>query len=1144
MECQKCQFNNPKGIKFCGECGSKLEKICPKCNCSNPSNFKFCGKCGAEFKNRKENLPVDDSDSEFHPSVHKQLQEHLSLTDEIPVIYGKIDGERKHVTVLFSDLSGYTALSEKLDPEEVKEIISRIFGEIVQVVTKYEGFIEKFIGDAVMAIFGAKRAYEDDPVRAIRAAREIHNLVESLSPKYEKMIGKPLSMHSGINTGLVVTGEVDMEKGTHGISGDTVNLAARLSSLGKAGEILVGPDTHCQAEGYFNFEDLGPTKVKGKTEAIRVYKVIDLKGQPRKVRRIHGIRANLIGRKVEIAQLEEAIVNLQEGRGTLISVCGDAGTGKSRLIEDFKATLNLEKIQWREGHAYAYAQNIPYSPLIDLLSRAFKIKESDSPERIKEKIESGVEYLDEKKDGVVPFIGSLYSLRYPEAEDVSPEFWKIRLQESVKTILSALVKMMPTVICLEDLQWADPPSIELLRYVLSELRHPLLFLCAHRPTFTLCSSYQLETIGYPHIEILLQDLTSSDAQDMMESLLNTQNIPLELRQFVRKKLGGNPFYLEEVINSLIESKSLIHVDGSWHLGKPISESDISPTIYGVISGRIDRLEKETKRILQQASVIGKSFLYDILSKITDLENRIDAGLRQLEQLDLIRTKLLHPDVEYIFKHALTQEVVYNGVLKKERQAIHERIAMVMEKLFQDRLPEFYEALAYHYSQGISVHMAVDYLMRSGVKSHRRNALEEAHQYYKKAFDLLSNKPDRTEQENKLIIDILIEWGYVYNTRGAYSEQEKLFKANEELAESLNDKEGTGMFYAWMGWVLRSRESLKEAYKYLYKALKLGEELENQKIIGYACAWLSWTCSDMGFLDKAVEFGKRALKMSELFESDHELSRYAWAGMGVAYYFRGESKKAAKVGKYMLDYGQRISDLRFTSMGHNCIGFGRYTAGDFASAIECFKKAIEVIKDTIYSNSAKLLLGMSYLADGQFQEADKKLKEILEDSANYSVEFLGTAARSFAAIILMAKGDLSRGEKTVIDLLQVWLENGSRYRYAALNNTLGKFYLQIFQKTGPKTISFIARNIGFLVKTIPFADKKAESCFNKAIEVSKEIGAKGILGQAYLDLSFLHKAKNRTNQARECIFEAIQLFEKCEADVNLKQAKEALESLEQ
>jgi class 3 adenylate cyclase/tetratricopeptide (TPR) repeat protein len=1114
MKCSKCQLENPPTMKFCGGCGTILVMACTECQFENPPGFKFCGNCGCE----------------------------LEQTVDIAGTVQKTEGERKHATVLFSDLAGYVAMSERLDPEEVKEIMGRIFAEIAQVVEKYEGTVERFFGDEVMVLFGVPKTHEDDPVRAIRVAREIHELVEKLNPQFEERIGQPLAMHIGINTGLLITGEEYIGKGRHGLTGDTVNLASRLTKQAQPGETIVGPNTYRLAQGYFTFELFEPMQIKGKGEALQVAKVLSPREQPSKTYRLAGLQAELIGRKVEMAVLREAIEKLREGKGSIISICGDAGTGKSRLVEEFKTSLDLKKIQWRYGCAYPYAQNITYFPLIDLLNRAFLIEESDSPEIIKKKIESGVEYIGEKKDDIVPFIGSLYSLRYPEAENVSPEFWKTRLQESMKTILSAIVKMMPTVICFEDLQWADLPSIELLRYVLSELRYPVLFLCVHRPTFTLCSSHQIETIGYPHIEIILKDLTASDAQDMMESLLNTQNIPLELRQFIREKLEGNPFYLEEVINSLIESRTLIHVDDTWQLTRSINESDISPTIYGVISGRIDRLEYETKYILQQASVIGKVFLYDILKKITELRSHIDGSLRQLEQLDLIRTRILQPDVEYIFKHALTQEVVYNGLLKKERQAIHERIALVMEKLFQDRLPEFYEALGYHFSQGLSVHKAVDYLMKSGGKSFRRHALEEAHQYYKKAFDLLSNKPNKTEQERKLIIDILLEWGYVYNSRGAFKDLEELLKANEELAESLVEKVGTGMFYAWLGWALRSREKLEEGHQYLHKALTLGEELKNQKIVGYACAWLTWCCADMGFLDKAVEFGKRAIKLSELLESDHELLRYAQAGTGVAYYFRGDSKQADEVGKFMLAYGQKVSDLRFISMGHTCVGCGYYVAGDLTSAIECFKKAIQVIKDTIYSNAGRLLLGMSYIADGQLQKAEKTLEEILTTSEEFSFEFLGTAARSFAAIILMAKGNLSQGEKIVIDLTQVWLQNGSKYRFAAVNHTLGKFYLQIFQRAGPKSLSFLFKNIGFLAKTIPFADRKAEACFNKTIEVSKEIGAKGILGQAYLDLAFLHQAKNRPNQAKECISEAIQLFEKCEAGVYLKRAKEALASL--
>ena len=1134
MKCPKCQSTNVDDAKFCNECGNKLVAACPKCGEVNPPGSNFCNKCGQHLKEQETTPAVDGKP--------KSLSDRLEPQEPLPSLMESV-GERKYVTVLFSDLSGYTAMSENLDPEEVKEIMGRIFGETAQVVARYEGFIDKFIGDAVMVIFGVPKAHEDDPVRAIRAAMEIHDVVKDISPRFEKRIGQPLSMHTGINTGLVVTGEMDVVKGIAGITGDTVNMASRLESLSKAGEILVGPVTYRQTQRYFSFEALEPTVVKGKAEPVQIYKVLSPKEQPGALQLPYGVRADLIGRKVEMALLREAVENLRDGKGTIICISGDAGTGKSRLIEEFKASVRPEKIQWREGHAYAYAQNTPYFPLIDLLNRAFKIEESDSPADIKEKIESSLEYLGEKKDDIVPFIGSLYSLIYPETEDVSPQFWKARLQESIKATLTGLVQIAPTVLCFEDLQWADPSSVELLRYTLSEFKFPALFLCVYRPTFTLFSSHQVESMGYSYSEITLQDLSPSDAQDMMESLLNTQDIPLELRRFIGEKLEGNPFYLEEVINSLIESQTLIQDDGTWRLTGAINEAAISPTIHGVISGRIDRLEKDTKRILQQASVIGRTFLYEILRRITDLETHIDGCLRELEQLDQIRTRSLQPDIEYVFKHTLTQEVVYNGLLKKERQAIHERIALVMEQLFEDRLPEFYEALAYHYAKGVSVHKAVDFLMKSGRKSHNRHALEEAHQYYKRAFDLLSNGRGKTKEDDELIINVLLEWGYVYNSRAAYRELEEILKANEALAESLVEKEGTGMFYAWLGWALRSREKLNEGYAYLNKALALGEELENQKIIGYACAWLAFTCSDMGLLDDAVAFGKRAVDISRLFEPDHELSRYAWVGMGMARYFRGESRKAAEVGEFMLDYGQKISDLRFTTMGYSCEGFGHYVAGDLTSAIECFKRAIQVSQDPIYSNAARLLLGMSLVADGQLQEAEKTLEEILAASKDFNFEFLEMAARSFTGIILMAKGDLSQGEKTVIDTLQVWQRNGSRYRCAQLNNALGKFYLQIVQRDGPKGLSFLVKNVGFLAKTLPFADRKAEERLNEAIRISEEIGAKGILGQAYFDLSLLHKAKKRTDPARECVSKAMQLFEQCKADVYLRQARDVLASLE-
>ncbi len=472
MKCPKCQFENPQDVKFCVHCGNKLETICAKCGSSNSPAFNFCGGCGYDLSKSTEAASPKENE---HDTQISESPPEETIPTRIPA-----EGERKHVTVLFSDLTGYTAMSEKLDPEEVKGITSRIFGEIAKVIDRYEGFVEKYAGDAVMAVFGVPRSHEDDPVRAIKAAIEVHELVERLSPQLEEKVGRPLSMHSGINTGLVVTGEVNLEKGTHGLMGDAVNTAARIMGLAKTGEILVGHETTRQSEGYFDFEKLEPAKLKGKAEPVHVYRMISARKRPFTTRRLSGFKAELIGRKAEMARLQEAFQQLKEGKGSIVSICGDAGTGKSRLVEVFKATLDPDKVQMLEGHAYAYSQNTPYSPLIDFLNRVFRIEEADPPEKVREKVQSGVEGLLGNREHTIPFIGSLYSLNYPEMEGMTPELWKYRLQDGVKAILSALAQKMPTIFFLEDLHWADSSFLELLRQTISEIQYPALVIAAYR----------------------------------------------------------------------------------------------------------------------------------------------------------------------------------------------------------------------------------------------------------------------------------------------------------------------------------------------------------------------------------------------------------------------------------------------------------------------------------------------------------------------------------------------------------------------------------------------------------------------------------------------------------------------------------------
>jgi len=1100
MKCVRCQFENEEGSKFCLECGGRLELQCPQCGKILPLAAKFCNGCG-------------------------QRLEKVSETEKT---VSQIESERKYVTVLFSDLSGYTAMSEKLDPEEVKETTSRIFGEISQIVVKYDGFIEKYAGDAVMVLFGVPKAHEDDPIRAIKVARKIHECVEAISLEIANKIGDPISMHSGINTGLVVTGEVDMERGTHGVAGDTINMASRLCGLAKPGEILMDVDTYRQSEGHFTFEALGLTLLKGKAEPVQVYKVLSQRDKPVTVHRLSGLRADLVGRKVELGELCDAVESLREGKGRVFSICGDAGTGKSRLVEEFKASLDLEEIQWLEGHAYAHSQNIPYFPLIDLLNRVLHIEENNPPEKVREKLESGIEQLVGKKQDMISYVGGLYSLRYSEVEDVSPEFWKSHLQEAIQAIFEALAKKAPTVFFMEDLHWADPSFVELLRRVCFAclgFRQPAIFLCAYRPTFSLFTSHQLSGISQLYHEIRLEDLSLSDAQDMLESLLKAKRLPSELRRLVQRKAEGNPFYLEELVNSLIESETLIRDNGSWKITRPFTKSDISSSIHGLISGRLDRLEKDTKRILQEASVIGRTFLYEILMKITTLEKRIERGLSTLERLDLIRTRSLQPDLEYMFKHPLTQEVVYNGLLKKERKEIHEQIARVMESLFRDRLPEFYETLAFHFKQGQSVLKAVDYLIRSGEKSLARYAVQESHQYFKEAFDILSNKPDRTKDEDALLIELLIKWSLVYYYRGDSREQSDLLSAHMELAESLGNKAKLGMFYAWYGMTIWFREKYKDSYEYLRKALEMGEDIQDQRLIGYACTWLSWTCAELGTLEEAILYAERAQEIYKNFPSDQYLFFKSLAAIGYVSFYRGDGEKALEVGTALLNYGQKHSNIRSMVMGHFMVAFSFLVANDLPAAIETGKKAVQTAQDPLYYMYSRFLLGVGYILNGQFQEAEEVLQGAASDSRDLGCELIGTPTQAFLGLISIIRGQMSQGLEMMEGALQLELRNQRRYWYATIANGLGQVYLQLIDKD------------------VPSSAKRAEEYFNSASEVAEEIGAKGVEGQAYLNLGHLNRAMGRSDEAQNFFSKAIRTFEECEADFFSKQAKEALTSLE-
>ena len=351
-----------------------------------------------------------------------------------------------------------------------------------------------------------------------------------------------------------------------------------------------------------------------------------------------------------------------------------------------------------------------------------------------------------------------------------------------------------------------------------------------------------------------------------------------------------------------------------------------------------------------------------------------------------------------------------------------------------------------------------------------------------------------------------------------------------------------MFYAWLGFSLYERDRIRDSYDFLLKALDLGEKIHDQQVVGYACTWLAWTCPLLGLLDEAVKFGERGHEIARSLPADHYLYFKSLGGIGFARSWMGDGKRAIEAGEVLLDYGRKHSNIRSMVMGHYITGLGHNATGDSASAIKSLERAIQVSADPLYSLFPRLILGMAYLFDGQFQEAEDAFEEVLTFSRNFGTEILGSWAYACLGVVAIVKGHMSHGLKMLEESIRASKENESILLYSFCESLPWTVYLQIVQGEGERSLSTMFRNIGFLVKNVPFAGKKAEDHFNKATEVAKEIGAKGFQGLACLNLGLLHKAKKRTEQAQKCITEAVQLFEQCEAEAYLKQAKEALASL--
>ena len=618
MRCPTCHAENRKEAQFCKQCGGRLEISCPACKKANLPGSKFCDACGHALKGNKHTPPVDPSKAPAHSA--------MPPGSDIPPSRSSPQGERKHVTVLFSDLSGYTAMAEKLDPEEVKEITSRIFGEVAAVVARYDGFVEKYIGDAVVAVFGIPNAHEDDHFRAVRAAREIHEIVNAQAGEYEEKIGRRLTFHTGIATGLVVSSGVDLEKGAHGLIGDTINLASRLSDLAAPGEILVGESTYLASKGRFSFERLQRVSVKGKAETITPYRLRDKTVEPRGLA-TQPISSPLVGRTAEVAAIRGCVNRLLDGQGGILSLIGEAGLGKSRLMTEIRHAFAQENLLWLEGKTLSYGQKMSYWPFREILWQYTSITDDDSDTEVWRKFEGKIVDLFPAESGeIIPYLARLIGLEVKGdlvriLQHLDGEATGKQIYLSSRRFFERLAQK-PLVLLFEDLHWADESTVLLIEHLFPLVNRVPLLICgvarpeADAPAARLRDT-ALKDYERRYTEIRLNPLSPTECTDLMNNLLNIENLPPRTRQLILQKAEGNPFFVEEIMRTLLDRGAVRYENGHWKATSRIETITIPNTIQGVIMARIDRLDDEVKQVLEAASVIGRAFLYRLLKKVTE-----------------------------------------------------------------------------------------------------------------------------------------------------------------------------------------------------------------------------------------------------------------------------------------------------------------------------------------------------------------------------------------------------------------------------------------------------------------------------------------------------------------------------------------------
>jgi class 3 adenylate cyclase/predicted ATPase len=740
MKCPRCQHENPQGARFCEECATSLARTCSNCGTALSATAKFCHACAH---------PVASASGGPSRSPESYTPKHLA--DKILTSKTALEGERKLVTVLFADLKGSMELLADQDPEEARKILDPVLELMMDAVHRYEGTVNQVMGDGIMALFGAPIAHEDHAVRACYAALRIQDTVKRYADQVRRTQGTAVRIRIGLNSGDVVVRAVGSDlRMDYTAVGQTTHLAARMEQLADPGSTLLTADTLALVEGQIEVKALGPMAVKGLMEPVDAYEMLGASTVRSRFQAAaaRGLTA-FVGRATEMEQLYQALEHAKAGRGQVVAVVGEPGVGKSRLYHEFMHSHRVQDCFVIASTSVSYGKAASYFPLIELLRTYFRIEGRDDARLIREKVTGRLLSLDRALE---PFLAAVLWLLDvspddPQWERLDPPQRRQQILDGVKRLLLRESQNQPVVVVFEDLHWIDAETQALVDALIEALPAArVLMLVNYRPEYQ--HTWGSKTY---YRQLRIDPLPVTSAHQLLDSLLGSDPTVQPLKALLVQRTQGTPFFLEEGVRTLVETKVLLGDRGSYRLLKSVDAIEVPATVKALLAARIDRLNAEEKAVLQAASVVGTDVPFEVLQAIADIPpDQLRRYLAQLQAAEFLYEIKIFPDLEYTFKHALTHEVAYGSLVGDRRRALHARIVEAIERLYADRLDEQIERLAHHAVRSEVAGKAVPYLYEAGTRAVQRSANGEAVTYLRQGLNLASKlPPDRARMRHEL-----------------------------------------------------------------------------------------------------------------------------------------------------------------------------------------------------------------------------------------------------------------------------------------------------------------------------------------------------------------------------------------------------------